>query len=224
MSGKSTGRVWDMRLRHDLKFVLLAYADHADHEGRNMHPGIQLIVWKTEYSESEVHRCVRELREMGLLVPQGKGPRGTINYDLGEQGGATLAPCQDDRGVNLREGGGVNSAPQFPDLRDTVTPELNGQTEDTDIKRDGILPDIVATARLMEVLDAVLGNDRQLWAVWHQHGGRHSFIKHGKLMIATADPEWCQEHLGRLMQNQLNSYDPPLSVLFFSIAEEAPDD
>lgn len=124
MSGKSTGLVWDMRLRRDLKYVLLAYVDHADHEGKNIHPGIALIVWKTEYSETEVHRCVKELIAMGLLVEDGTGPHGTKNYSLGYQIG-TLPKWDGAKG---KDKGGAIPASQLPDLGMGMAPELNGTT------------------------------------------------------------------------------------------------
>lgn len=102
MSGKATGKVWDMRLGNGpKKVVLLAYADHADHEGNNMYPSIDLIVYKTELSESTVHRCVKELIDDGLLIPDGKGPHNTNKYSMG---------CQSDtlsqrHSVTAREAG-----------------------------------------------------------------------------------------------------------------------
>ncbi len=68
MSGKIAGRVWDLDLPHGEKYVLLAMADHADHQGCNIHPSIGLIAWKTDYSERQVFRIIQELRTKGLLV------------------------------------------------------------------------------------------------------------------------------------------------------------
>jgi hypothetical protein len=133
MSGKATGKVWDMRLGSGpRKTVLLAYADHADHEGKNMYPSVAMIVFKTEYSEATVHRCVKELIEMGLLVPDGTGPHNTNRYSLG---------CQTDtlserHGVKSSLTGGVKSGDPFPEIGDTVTPELNVLTEELDIERE----------------------------------------------------------------------------------------
>ena len=129
MSGKATGKVWDMRLGSGpLKTVLLAYADHADHEGNNMFPSIELIVYKTEYSEATVHRCVKKLIEDGLLIPDGRGPHNTNKFSLG---------CQSDtlsqrHGVIVREAGGVKNDSQLPKTRESLTPELNGRTINTD--------------------------------------------------------------------------------------------
>ena len=152
MSGKATGKVWDIRFagRHDLKYVLLCFVDHADHEGKNMWPSIRQIVFKTEYSETEVHRCVRDLIEMGLLVEEGTGPHGTKLYSLGE-GGAVAAPVPQRQGAKLPVEGGAKSDDQFPDLRDIVAPELNVPTN-TNHKEKESDP---AMSVIMQALDAL---------------------------------------------------------------------
>lgn len=68
MSGKISGKVWDLDLPHAEMLVLLAMADHADHEGNNVYPSIGLIAWKTGYSERQVMRIQQKLRDEGLLV------------------------------------------------------------------------------------------------------------------------------------------------------------
>ncbi len=51
MSGKISGMVWDADLPRNLKYVLLAYADHADHEGGgSSHP---LTLWPGKLATSE---------------------------------------------------------------------------------------------------------------------------------------------------------------------------
>jgi hypothetical protein len=90
MSGKVSGWVWDQDLPQNEKYVLLAYADHADHAGNNIYPGIKLIVKKTGYSRRSVQRITQSLLSKGYIVPQGgqKGGRGVsakwsipVNYD-----------------------------------------------------------------------------------------------------------------------------------------------
>lgn len=68
MSVKVMGRVWELELTPAKQIVLLALADHADHDGNNIRPGVPLIAWKTGYSERQVQRIMRELIEEGLLV------------------------------------------------------------------------------------------------------------------------------------------------------------
>src|SRR6476619_1834955 len=68
MSAKAMGRVWDLDLPHNKRLVLLAMADHADHEGRNIYPSTNLIAWKTGYSARQVQRVIDTLIEDGILV------------------------------------------------------------------------------------------------------------------------------------------------------------
>lgn len=82
MSARISGRVWDLDLPHAEQFVLLAMADHADHEGRNVRPSVGLVAWKTNYSPRQVHRIIQRLREKGILVPDGAGRNGTLNYRI----------------------------------------------------------------------------------------------------------------------------------------------
>lgn len=81
------GRVWDMVLTPAKQTVLLAYADHADHDGRNIHPGVPLIAWKTGYSERQVRRITKDLEADGVLVPdftpRGKPTVYHIDYEKG---------------------------------------------------------------------------------------------------------------------------------------------
>lgn len=99
MSAKATGYVFDIPDLHPtLKFVLLAYADHADHAGGNIYPGYVRVAAKTGYSRRTVIRAVQELKEMGLLIPDGRGPRNTnrwrLNMDWDPQG---VTECHGDR-------------------------------------------------------------------------------------------------------------------------------
>lgn len=110
MSVKAQALVWDMEcpaewnglkfLAHH-KYVLIAYADHADHQGKNIYPAINTIRKKTGYkSERTVQAITRQLGEMGILLPDGTGPRGTNRYRLAfDTGGAKIAPLQYMRGA-----------------------------------------------------------------------------------------------------------------------------
>lgn len=62
------GWVWELDLSEHRKFVLLALADHADHEGRGVRPSHRLIAWKTGYSERSVRRIIGELLDLGILT------------------------------------------------------------------------------------------------------------------------------------------------------------
>lgn len=74
--------VWDMDLPRDQKFILLAYADHADHDGGNIYPAVALIARKTGYSVRSVQTVAKELVSSGRLVPDGRGPHGTRRWRM----------------------------------------------------------------------------------------------------------------------------------------------
>lgn len=67
MSGKVSGQVWDLDLPHREIFVLLAITDHADHDGNNMHPSLELLAWKTGYTTRTIIRILNKLVERGVL-------------------------------------------------------------------------------------------------------------------------------------------------------------
>ena len=98
--------VWDMlcpssingvAFRANHKFVLIAYADHADHAGKNIWPAIKTISEKTGLDERTVQRMTHDLDSMGLLVDDGQGPRGTNKWSLPyNQRGDRLTPVRGD--------------------------------------------------------------------------------------------------------------------------------
>jgi len=68
MSAKSMGQVFDLVLTPAKRNLLLAMADHADHDGRSIKPGVPYLAWKTDYSERQVQRLLRELEADGIVV------------------------------------------------------------------------------------------------------------------------------------------------------------
>lgn len=82
VSVKIMGLVWDADLARDEKYILLAYADHADHAGNNVYPSVGLISYKTQYSTRSVQRVSQKLEGMGILVATGKGPNGTRRWRI----------------------------------------------------------------------------------------------------------------------------------------------
>jgi hypothetical protein len=77
MSVQVMGLVWELDIPSNEKLVLLAYADHADHDGTGIYPVVPLVARKTGYSQREVQRRTRKLEARGLLVADGNGPHGT---------------------------------------------------------------------------------------------------------------------------------------------------
>jgi 5-methylcytosine-specific restriction endonuclease McrA len=82
MSAKTVGKVWELALTPAKQTVLLALADHADHEGNNAFPSVDLIAWKTGYSERQVRRIMKELEADSLLVRTGGAPGKRIVYSI----------------------------------------------------------------------------------------------------------------------------------------------
>lgn len=79
------GKVWDLDLPADEKLTLLALADHADHDGGNAHPGVELLARKTGYSVRQIQYVLKKLRDRNLICPidSSAGGRGhTTTYQL----------------------------------------------------------------------------------------------------------------------------------------------
>lgn len=70
------GRVWDAPLDPNLKLMLMAYADAAEHDGTDIWPGWERLSKMTGYSRTQVWRNTRELVALGVLVQIGRGVRG----------------------------------------------------------------------------------------------------------------------------------------------------
>lgn len=80
MSAKLMGQVFDLDLPPNEKFVLIAYYDHAAHNGRDIFPAIGLVASKTGYSEREVQRVTRMLESNRFLIADGIGPHGVHKW------------------------------------------------------------------------------------------------------------------------------------------------
>ncbi len=70
------GRVWDTDLPGNLKFVLLAYADAAEHDGTEIWPGRKRVAAMCGISVPTADRLTRKLIEEGFLIQVQKGHRG----------------------------------------------------------------------------------------------------------------------------------------------------
>lgn len=97
MSVKAMGRVFSMDMPPNLKLVLLALADHADHDGKGIHPGVPLVAQKTGYSEREVFRIIKELVSTNRLAVQEALPGKKVVYCLADPCQSVMGnPCQSD--------------------------------------------------------------------------------------------------------------------------------
>jgi len=78
MSVKIMAGVWELKLPQGAKLLLLALADHADHEGNRVFPSVGLLSWKTGFTDRHVQRLLRDLEAQRIIIPVAhqKGGRG----------------------------------------------------------------------------------------------------------------------------------------------------
>ena len=63
MSVKQMALVWEHEFDHAEQSVMLALADHAHDDGTGIRPSMARVAWKTGYSERQVKRIVKRLRD-----------------------------------------------------------------------------------------------------------------------------------------------------------------
>ncbi len=138
MSVKIMGLVWEADLPHDEKYVLLAYADHADHQGRHIFPSVGLVAWKTGYSPRQIQRITRDLQNRGILVPDGVGPKGVNRFRIDVEafphqapfvrnsGSGTGAPSTDLSNQDPKEQGDNVSPAPIKDVYPKTAREMSG--------------------------------------------------------------------------------------------------
>jgi hypothetical protein len=135
MSIKIMAMVWDLpkdQIDRNEKYVLLAYADHADAEGRNIYPAIATIVRKTGYEERAAQLITHQLEADGFLIPDGIGPKGTNRWRIPlADGGAKIAPLQNLQGAKKDESLGAKIAPA---LGAKIAPELKPEPRDIETR------------------------------------------------------------------------------------------
>ncbi len=133
MSVKAQALVWELdcpktygklSFKPSHKFVLIAYADHADHHGNNIFPAVSTIAKKTGLDPRSVQRLTRDLEDIGLLVEDGQGPRGTNRYKLPyNREGDKLSPLTKKRGDKNKKSLGDIPSGDIPS-GDKLTPEF----------------------------------------------------------------------------------------------------
>jgi hypothetical protein len=138
MSQKIAGMIWGLDLPPAEMNVLHAYADHADHNGENVRPSIDLIAWKTNLSERYVQKVTHRLRELGYLIPvrYAQGGRGHVTeyrIDLTHASWKPYPRKGPPRGTKPDLQEGTRTHPQEDTLPETSQPprELKGELEDT---------------------------------------------------------------------------------------------
>jgi hypothetical protein len=180
LSGKVIGQIWELDLPHDRMLVMLALADHADHEGENVYPGVGLIAWKTGYSERQVQRIMKKLIECGLLVPVGISELQTVKYKINIEAGKPkeprkrgdkMSPRQNVTGdkkteggvTNCREGGDIAMSPK-PSYKNVNKTSYRQKVSvpDSLVEFDRILKQIPAYKPTKEFYEEVESNYSEL--------------------------------------------------------------
>lgn len=104
MSVKASAAVWDMDLPPNKKLILLALADHADHEGKNVYPGNDLLVKKTGLCKRQVQRILA-LLEKSRHIKKSSGGSGRSNkasYEINLIKGDIVSPFREEEKVTFR--------------------------------------------------------------------------------------------------------------------------
>lgn len=69
MAGLLMGWVYYYDFSKPQQNVLLALADHGKEDGTHIHPSIETLMWKLDSDRRHVQRTLRELEQMGVLIP-----------------------------------------------------------------------------------------------------------------------------------------------------------
>ncbi len=64
----------------EAKFIATIYADHAWEDGTHAYPAVDTVAGMIGLHPRTVQRYLRSLESLGMLIPDGKGPRGTNKY------------------------------------------------------------------------------------------------------------------------------------------------
>ncbi|MCA1670594.1 MAG: helix-turn-helix domain-containing protein [Thermomicrobia bacterium] len=112
MSIKLMAMVWEYQFTRPEQSIMLALADHAQDDGTHVYPSVARIAWKTDYSERQVQRILRDLEAKGIVVPvkHGRGGRNhATEYHLFIEKGDKKTPFQ-TKGDREREKGDTGDA------------------------------------------------------------------------------------------------------------------
>lgn len=121
MSVKMMGAVWELELTAPKLLVLLALADHADHNGENIFPRVRMIAWKTGYSDRQVQRIIAGLVNDGILQTVAAKPGKTKVYRIDLSRGVKKSPLDKVR-QNVTPDTIVSPLPLTSDV--TPTPDI----------------------------------------------------------------------------------------------------
>lgn len=134
MSVRIMSKVFDADMESTKKFILLAYADHADHAGGNIFPAVATIAKKTGYSERTVQRITRQLEDDKILISDGTGRHGTNKWKIDiDAMGDTVSPV-----TTATDGGDVDDTEGVTDndtriiIKPSVKPSENSCSKQAD--------------------------------------------------------------------------------------------
>lgn len=226
MSVQAQSLVWNfecpatvngVKFKPNHKYVLVCYADNADHWGKNIWPAVPTIAKKTGYKERNVQRLTHDLENMGLLIPDGMGPRGTNKWKLPyDEGGVKLTPVSICQGVkNDKSLGDSSSGDSSSGVN--LTPELKG-TEPLPILINNI--DIVLVWG--DIKEKIKGSVKPAeWVTWLEPSQAYDFQERTLIVMASnwMACKWLNEHIKTQAQDALG-----LFVKFITLADVDTED
>jgi len=214
MSVKVMGRVWDSDLRSTEKFVLLAYADHASHDGTNIFPAIESMVEKTGFSERTVQSATRELEGKGWLIPDGKGPKGTSKWKIPMKAKKELHPAGAAPPQLNRKRGAANSekmeSPAPEPLLTVKEPSLKLRDSLLSDSADSISPSEDPWTKALVVIGSTYYPKKMHFGSsdWHKYWSatRYGSVEDGKFVVLCDTEEqraWLEDRGTSIAERQL---------------------
>ncbi len=155
MSGLIVGLVHKLpvtkRFTSELKFTASIYAEHAWEDGTHAYPAVQTVAEITGYHERSVQRYQRELVALGILIPDGKGPRGTNNYKF------PLVEVDHAWKLDVNAGGDTQS-PRQEATGDTDSGDTDsGDTSVTRINQPSLFLVVISAAEIFTAYEREIG-------------------------------------------------------------------
>ncbi len=204
MSVKVMGKVWELDLPANEKFVLLALADHADHDGNNVFPGLELIAFKTGYTTQQVRRIERKLETRGILIALDRKPGKKIVYRIDTNIGVCRERLTPIKMSPLTKSNPLHSDTSTPYISSTESTGINRQLEPSTIvgvekpkierEHDPVF-DAVAEHIFGIALDQLNGTGVRVGILAAWLNGKSDGVKHGStktevgFISAPAKPE-----------------------------------
>lgn len=118
------GKVWDLDIPTNQLLVLLAMADHADHDGNNVYPSIGLVAWKTGYSDRHVMRIIKSLIKTKILSVVKREQGKTTHYRIDLSHGRLKEPYNPRQNVRGTPDADVTTRKPTHDTDVTSTPDI----------------------------------------------------------------------------------------------------